>query len=233
MDLVDYYDEYWKKKGDLFDTARLEQIAGYIEPGERVLAVDCGPGVMARMLADKGAEVIGTDMSHTAVARAREKGIEAHWVDPDVSPLPFPDKSFDTVLSDSGLEHRFYYEPVLDEIVRVLKPGGKLVLSLPNMGHWICRLWVLRGRFPYVRNSPTDFTHLRFFTMHEIKKLLEPRGIRIEKTDGVASLWVWQFYPFYLRWPVIRDVYTWLARHWPSMFARDVIVIGRKEGSGE
>ena len=229
MDLVDYYDAYWEEKGDRVNRKRLDQIATYIQPGERVLALDCGAGVMARKLADKGAEVIGVDMSHVAVAMTREKGIEAYQVDLDVEPLPFPDGSFDTVLSDSGLEHRFHVERALDEAVRVLRPGGKLVLSLPNLGHWICRLWLLRGRFPYVIDSPTDPTHLRFFTMREGIALLRARGIEIEATDGTVCLRAWRFYPFYLRWPIVRDIYAWLARHWPSLFARDFILIGRKK----
>jgi len=75
MDLSRFYDAYWQEKGDLFDHERLNQIADHVQPGERVLALDCGPGVMARKLADRGAQVIGVDMSAVAVARAREKGI--------------------------------------------------------------------------------------------------------------------------------------------------------------
>lgn len=229
MDLVAYYDAYWQDKGDKFDHDRLDQIAAYVHSGERVLALDCGPGVMGRKLVARGAEVVGVDMSNAAVARAREKGIEAYQVDLDTEPLPFPDHSFDTVLSDSGIEHRFHVQTALDEAVRVLHPGGKLILSLPNLGHWRYRLWLLRGRFPYVVNSPTDITHLRFFTMHEGKALLRERGVSVERTDGTICLWAWKFYPYYLRWPVVRDVYGWLARRWPSLFARDFILIGRKQ----
>jgi methionine biosynthesis protein MetW len=231
MDLVAYYDAYWKEKGDKFDHERLDQIAAYVHAGERVLALDCGPGVMGRKLVARGAEVVGVDMSNTAVARAREKGIEAYQVDLDVEPLPFPDGSFDTVLSDSGIEHRFHVHTALDEAVRVLRPGGKLILSLPNLGHWRYRLWLLRGRFPYVVNSPTDITHLRFFTMHEGRSLLRERGMSVEHTDGTICLWAWKFYPYYLRWPVVSDVYGWLARRWPSLLARDFILIGRKQDS--
>jgi methionine biosynthesis protein MetW len=185
---------------------------------------------MARRLADKGADVVGVDMSSVAVAKAQEKGIEAHQADLDVDTLPFPDGSFDTLLSDSGLEHRYHVERALDEAVRVLRTGGKLILTLPNLGHWRCRLWLLLGRFPYLPNSPTDPTHLRFFTMREAKRLLQERSIVVEATDGTSCLWAWQFYPFYLRWPLVRDIYAWLAHHWPSLFARDVILIGRKRG---
>lgn len=228
MDLVDFYDDYWREKGDLFDHERLDQVAGYVSGEERVLALDCGPGVLARKLVDKGADVVGVDMSGVAVEMARRKGIEAHRVDLDVEPLPFADASFDTVLSDSGLEHRFHIDRPLDEAVRVLRPGGKLILTLPNLGHWICRLWLLRGRFPYVSNSPTDPIHLRFFTMREALDLLEARGIEVQAKAGTVCLWAWQFYPFYLRWPGVRSVYGWLVRRWPSLFGRDVIVVGRK-----
>ena len=231
MDLVEYYDAYWKDKGEKFDHERLDQIATYVQSGERVLALDCGPGVMALKLVDRGAEVVGVDMSNVAVARAREKGIEAYQVDLDVGPLPFPNASFDTVLSDSGIEHRFHVGRALDEAVRVLRVGGKFILSLPNLGHWRYRLWLLQGRFPYVVNAPTDITHLRFFTMREGIALLRQRGVTIEGTDGTVCLWAWKFYPFYLRWPAVRDVYGWLARRRPSLFARDFILIGRKQHS--
>jgi len=228
MDLVAYYDAYWKDKGDQFDHERLDQIATYVHSGERVLALDCGPGVMAGKLIARGALVVGVDMSNVAVARAREKGIDAYQVDLDVDPLPFPDDSFDTVLSDSGIEHRFHVGRALDEAIRVLRDGGKCILSLPNLGHWRYRLWLLRGRFPYVVNAPTDLTHLRFFTMHEGITLLRQRGVNIEATDGTVCLWAWKFYPFYLRWPVVRDIYARLAHGWPSLFARDFILVGRK-----
>jgi methionine biosynthesis protein MetW len=228
MNLCDYYDTYWREKGDLFDSERLEQMAALVQPGESVLALDCGPGVLARLLADKGAHVVGVDMSAVAVDMARQKGIDAHWVDLDREPLPFADASFDTVLSDSGLEHRFFVDRPLDEAVRVLRPGGKLILSVPNIGHWRCRLWLLAGRFPTVPNSPTDAIHLRFFTLREAMALLRQRGLTIEATDGTVCLWAWQFYPAWLRWPVVRSVYAWLVHRWPSLFGRDVVVVGRK-----
>ena len=228
MNLAEYYDNYWREVGETFDMIRLNLIAERVGPGENVLEVDCGPGVMASLMRDQGAHVTGTDLSAVAVERAQEKGFDVTQVDLDTETLPFPDESFDTVVSNSAIEHRFFYDRSLYECCRVLRTGGKFILCLPNIAHWRCRLWLLFGRFPYVRNSPTDMTHLRFFTVHDAKALCASRGIEITEVDGSASLWVKGFYPWPLRRPIIRDIYTWLAREWPSLFSRDFVLVGRK-----
>ena len=102
---------------------------------------------------------------------------------------------FDVVVSNSAIEHRFFHEKALDECVRVLKPGGRFILCLPNIAHLICRWWILTGRFPYVLNSPTDAMHLRFFTVREATALCRARGLEVQSVEGSASLWARDFYP--------------------------------------
>ncbi|MBC7222871.1 MAG: methyltransferase domain-containing protein [Anaerolineae bacterium] len=230
MDLVAFYDDYWRQADDTFDHERLELLASRVRPGERVLEVDCGPGVLAAKMRDRGAQVQATEISLVAAERARAKGIPTEHVNSEVEPLPFPDDAFDVVVSNSMIEHRFFYEHSLDECVRVLRPGGRLLVCLPNIAHWKCRLWVLRGRFPYVKNSPTDFLHLRFFTVAEARRLLQERGVQVVEVDGSASLWAREFYGPLFRWPPVRRVYTYLAHRFPSLFARDFVVVGVKRG---
>jgi len=228
MNLVEFYDAYWQQADDTFDMERLDLIARRVGPGENVLEVDCGPGVLAKVMQEHGAHVTGTDLSVVAVERARAKGITAQQVDVDTEPLPFADASFDTVVSNSMIEHRFFPERSFDQCVRVLKPGGKFIVCLPNMAHWLCRWWVVTGRFPYVKNSPTDMLHLRFFTVSEAKKLCRNRGLRVLEVDGSASLWAKEFYPPLVRSRRVRRLYSWLAHRWPSLFARDFVVVCRK-----
>jgi len=231
VDLVAYYDAYWRQADDSFDHERLDLLVARIEPGERVLEVDCGPGVLAaRMRDERGAIVMGTDLSIVAVERARAKGIPAVQVDLDSEPLPFEDDSFDTVVSNSAIEHRFFFDRSLDECIRVLRPGGKFIICLPNIAHWLCRWWLLLGRFPYIVNSPTDFMHIRFFTVREAVRLLEQRGIQVIEVDGSASLWAKEFYPAIVRKRRFHRIYKWLAHVWPSLFSRDFVLVGRKLG---
>ena len=229
MDLVAYYDAYWRQADDSFDHERLDLLVTRVNPDEHVLEIDCGPGVLAaRMRDERGAKVTATDLSGVAVERARAKGIPAVQVDLDSEPLPFENGSFDTVVSNSAVEHRFFFDRCLDEAIRVLRPGGKLVICLPNIAHWLCRWWLLRGRFPYIANSPTDFMHIRFFTIHEAVRLLRQRGAKVTEVDGSVSLWAKEFYPAIVRKRRFRRICKWLAHKWPSLFSRDFVLVGYK-----
>jgi methionine biosynthesis protein MetW len=230
MNQASFYDTYWRDKGDRVDRERLLLLARRVQPGERVLQVDCGPGWLPALLIERGAQVVATDLSAVAVERARARGVAAQQCDIDAGPLPFPAAAFDVVISDSQLEHRFDAGHALDEMARVLRPGGRLILLLPNTAHWRVRLWLLAGRFPYVDNTPTDPLHLRFFTLGGVRELLARRGLTVTASDGSASLWVKELYPAPLRWPPVARVYTALARRWPGFWARDFIVVARKDG---
>jgi methionine biosynthesis protein MetW len=228
MDLRAYYDAYWSQADDTFDHDRLALLEKHVRPGERVFELDCGPGVLAAKMRDKGAQVTATDLSPVAVERARNKGIPCTALDIDSQAVPFADGEFDVVVSNSAIEHRFFHEKALDECLRVLKPGGRFILCLPNIAHVICRWWILTGRFPYVLNSPTDTMHLRFFTVREAAALCRARGLEVQSVEGSASLWARDFYPPLWRRRRLRNTINWLARAWPSMFGRDFVVVGIK-----
>jgi methionine biosynthesis protein MetW len=229
MNLTAYYDAYWRQADDTFDQDRLALLAKHVGPGDHVLEVDCGPGVLAAQMRDKGADVEATELSSVAVERARAKGIPCTQIDIDTEPLPFEANRFDVVVSNSAIEHRFFCEKAFDECVRVLRSGGRFVVCLPNIAHLICRWWVLTGRFPYVENSPTDSMHIRFFTVREAKALCRERGLEVVSSEGSASLWAKDFYPALWRKHRLRGLITRLARVWPDMFGRDFVLVGVKK----
>src|SRR5208283_2577084 len=95
----------------------------------RVLDLCCGTGDIALAFARAGADVTGADFTEEMlqVARTRAGRARVRWVRADALQLPFPDSSFDVVSVGYGLRNLADIERGLDEILRVLKPGGKFL----------------------------------------------------------------------------------------------------------
>jgi SAM-dependent methyltransferase len=119
----------------------------------RVLDAGCGPGDMAERVArELGAEVIAIDISPRMVALTAARGIDARLS--DVQNLEFADGEFDLVISGWVLYHATDLEKALREIVRVLRPGGRLVASTMGMTN-LRELWELVGAAD--RRDPHSF----------------------------------------------------------------------------
>lgn len=106
------------------------------EPGDRVLDVACGTGIVARLAAARVGEqgsVVGLDLNEdmldVARAAARDSRPPVEWRQGDATELPLPDATFDLVLCQQGLQFFVDREVALREMRRVLGPGGRLGLS--------------------------------------------------------------------------------------------------------
>jgi demethylmenaquinone methyltransferase/2-methoxy-6-polyprenyl-1,4-benzoquinol methylase len=117
-------DRRWKR--------RLTELSG-AAAGMRVLDLACGTGDIAFAVAARGATVTGLDVTHRMVQLARARGLRAgvtaRFVTGDMMALPFRDAEFDVVTTGYGIRNVPEIAPAIDEIRRVLKPGG-LLLSL-------------------------------------------------------------------------------------------------------
>jgi demethylmenaquinone methyltransferase / 2-methoxy-6-polyprenyl-1,4-benzoquinol methylase len=98
-------------------------------PGARALDLATGTGDIASGLAARGARVVGIDITHRMIELARAKGVVANLVQADMLALPFSASSFDIVTTGYGLRNVPDLSGAIDEIGRVLAPGGQ-VLSL-------------------------------------------------------------------------------------------------------
>ncbi|MCB2126196.1 MAG: class I SAM-dependent methyltransferase [Albidovulum sp.] len=114
--------------------------------GLRILDVGCGDGVLATRLARSGARVTGIDASADMIAAARRRakaaGVEIDLVEGDARGLPFPAGYFDCVVSVATLCFVDDPRPTIRDMVRVLKPGGRLILG--ELGRW--NLWAAQRR---------------------------------------------------------------------------------------
>ncbi len=167
----EWYEEIWRElPRDLEPEAAAPRRAFLMEgvrPGDRVLDVGCGDGYFTAVLAEIGARPVGADVAEAALERARERHAEGDYVRilPH-GPWPFGDAAFDVVWAGEVLEHVADTERWLNEARRVLRPGGTLLITTPNVG----ALRRLRAA-PDPRGQ-----HLRFYTRRSLRELLHDMG---------------------------------------------------------
>jgi SAM-dependent methyltransferase len=145
--------------------------------GARVLDVGCQVGRLMLRLQRRGCVAMGVDIVQRDVASGRRNlaGAEprAHFLLADGGRLPFVDASFDFVTCTETLEHAADPAMMLGELVRVLRPGGRLALSVPDTLPELvaCRFYDL------YRDDP--FGHRRIYTRRSIVKAVEAAGLRV------------------------------------------------------
>lgn len=158
-------------------------------PGGKVLDLGCGDGDYSERLKDLGFEVVASDMDSERFKY--HKSIK--FVKSNISePLPFPDESFDYVLFLEVLEHLYNPDFVIKQISRLIKPGGLLLISTPNILNLGSRMrFLFEGSFDFFREPILDYSkllpsgiqnmHIIPWRYQEIEYLLYKNGLNTEK----------------------------------------------------
>jgi 2-polyprenyl-3-methyl-5-hydroxy-6-metoxy-1,4-benzoquinol methylase len=151
--------------------------------GNRVLDVGCSSGYLARPLAERGNTVVGLELDPEA-ARGAEEFCELVLVgDVETMDLPLEPGSFDVVLGGDVIEHLRDPAATLARLRPLLRPGGRVVLSTPNVANWAIRLSLLSGRWRYTDRGILDRSHTHLFTRATLAETLEQAGYRVERID--------------------------------------------------
>lgn len=156
------------------------------KPPARVLDVGCAGGYIALLLKRLGYDVTGVELNETMARQARERGIDVLEHDLE-APVPLPDGSVDAVHACEVIEHLFDTEGFLRDLARLLRPGGVLVVSSPNLNSLGNRWRVLRGApLPMWGASPSDRHggHIRVFNRATLEGLLRRTGFAPVRTIG-------------------------------------------------
>ncbi len=151
--------------------------------GNRVLDVGCSSGYLARPLAARGNTIVGIELDPEA-ARAAEQFCERVLVgDVETMELPLEPGSFDVVLCGDLIEHLRDPVAALARLRLFLRPGGRVVLSTPNIANWAIRLSLLGGRWRYTDRGILDRTHTHLFTRATLDEALHRAGYEHVEID--------------------------------------------------
>jgi O-antigen biosynthesis protein len=173
------YENHNAKPLDAHDRNRF--LLEWVGTGKRVLEVGCSSGYMSCELVKRCCRVTGIEVDPIAAERSRAHCQAVYVLDlnsPDWM-AGLPERGFDVVLLADVLEHLVMPNATLVQLKEVLTSDGVLVISLPNVVHWVTRLKILFGRFNYEPWGTLDHTHLRFFTTKTARALIEAAGYRI------------------------------------------------------
>jgi len=172
------YDEQLKTAAVVTDKARqkfgrfLDRIAPYRKLG-RMLDIGCGAGRLLACAADRGWEAVGADPSMHNLSSQCPNGVTIH---PSLlHESGFPDAHFDVVHANEVMEHVDDVTTLLDEIRRVLRPGGLVVIRTPNHHSWTARAVGPRWRHYGV----AEIGHVGFFTPRTFRELFRIQGIEL------------------------------------------------------
>ncbi|MGH9085650.1 MAG: methyltransferase domain-containing protein [Acidimicrobiales bacterium] len=155
-----------------------------MRPPSRVLDLGCSDGAVGAHLMAMGHEVVGIDIEeHKGV---RERLADFHQADLDAGIPDGVGDAFDVIVAADVLEHVRHPERLLAEMRAHLRPGGSVITSIPNFGHWYPRARVALGRFDYDARGILDRGHLRFFTRRSFAAMVEREGWEIRRRESVG-----------------------------------------------
>jgi len=149
-------------------------------PALDVLDVGCATGSNTSNITSKGHRVTGVDISENAIEKYKARGFDGHVMDISAG-LDFADESYDLVFCSEVIEHLVRPEELVREFARVLRPGGRLVLSTPNSAFWAYRFLGLFGITVTELQHPM---HLRFFSKRSLTRALTCEGLAVEQVLG-------------------------------------------------
>jgi 2-polyprenyl-3-methyl-5-hydroxy-6-metoxy-1,4-benzoquinol methylase len=197
-----------------------------VPDGARVLDVGCATGYLAAELARRGCTVDGIEADPAAGEQAR-----AHCREVVVGDLEAPATRANVermlagarpeiIICADVLEHLRDPWTVLAWLRTLLAPGGRAVISVPNIAHWTGRRALLRGRFDYTDYGLLDRTHLRFFTRASAAELARRAGFAV-RAERLADAPL----PLESRVPALGRARDRCVRRYPELLALQFVLV--------
>ncbi len=193
----------------------------------QILDIGCGAGFLSNALAGEGFSVSGIDLSESslAVAKAKDQTGTVKYLKADAYELPFADSSLDVVTSTDFLEHVSEPRRVLQEVTRVLKPGGYFFYHTFNK-NLLSRLLVIKAMEWFVKNTPED--------LHVYDLFINPKQLQTWLLDlGITPIEIRGLRPVIFQTPILKLIFKGIVDPkfrfvWTESLAVSYVGIARK-----
>jgi SAM-dependent methyltransferase len=218
-----------------------------LRPTERFLDLGCGEGYFTLPLAQEAKHTLGLDFTGAALHALREQpASRTHTLHVAVATgekLPLPRASFDKAFCNHMLEHVLDDAAVVQELYRVLRPGGRVLIGVPLALAPQIRFTLRLRRLlrPHARRLQLESvnpgqlvpdligiqSHIRFYSLQSVHRLLERHGFKILKAEGVGFAWRGPFASYCRSHPLLLNLGT-LAAHIMPALGDGILVLAEK-----
>jgi 2-polyprenyl-3-methyl-5-hydroxy-6-metoxy-1,4-benzoquinol methylase len=144
----------------------------------RILDIGAADGYLGEILKRQGHFLVGLEADSQLAEKARAHYHTLYSADVESFDFPYQDE-FDYILLADVLEHLRDPGGLLRRVVPCLNSGGEIIISIPNIAHLFVRVSLMAGRFEYQDRGILDRTHLRFFTLASMTRLINDASCRI------------------------------------------------------
>jgi SAM-dependent methyltransferase len=167
--------------GKLRWARRVRMLSSHLKPGMTVLELGCGTGSFTRELARSGADVVAIDVSPELleIARANCSAPNVQYQIQNAYALSYPEGAFDSIVGSSVLHH-LEIEAAIRDMYRVLKPGGTIYFTEPNM---LNPQIAIQKNIPWIKRKLGDSPDETAFFRWPLRRLLERTGYREVRID--------------------------------------------------
>ena len=172
--------------------AKRKEIFAVVKNGGRILDIACGSGLNRKDLPEE-VFYCGMDLSFAGLSAARNSRVTGNFVKADAENLPVSDSSFDYVISTNAVEHFLEPKLVFDEMWRVCKKGGYIVLIFPNYGDYIFKY---PPSVSYMMRSPGY--RMKYITKQfcrQTLRMLNERSFSFAKIDVLPDVFINSYSP--------------------------------------
>jgi 2-polyprenyl-3-methyl-5-hydroxy-6-metoxy-1,4-benzoquinol methylase len=190
----------------------------------RILDVGTATGYLGAILKEKHHSLVGIESHGPFTAQARRHYEQFHETNIETFDFPYREE-FDYILFADVLEHLRNPEQVLKRALPCLKRHGRIIISVPNIANIVMRLNIFLGRFEYAERGILDKTHLRFFTLASLKRMVSETGLWV--IDIVATPLPIQLViaaTDHRLFKPLHELHYTIVRSWKSLFAYQFVL---------